>query len=467
MQSLSGTSSVIRHLVWSILLLFVIAASELQAQVSAAPASSDAQQKKELVQAWNLMHDTNSSYVLQDLIETWVIHDRNMVREILLSLINQKIVFRDSASAVDFNSLKYLVDDLIQHNRAAIIAQKRFGEHRLESLTIKSDSYEHTISDWVYLNKLLGEETCATILKKEYSYTDIQHPETDIATAPNFDVFLSAITPEVMVLSTLPADDARWYLSVFGNFGVEAINLPMWSRGTGVVGLRAKHKGLFLEKGRDYDLLSIHVGWEEPEFFSIPAGTGLENIFKEPKLVGTSSNIFLKALYNPNWNIPGGRYDEWGFEASIAVIPKGRYELSRRSPNQFYSIRNYITLSSKANRIWGLVDLGAGITWHDLDYLTKLSNNHLLKELEPTQYHYVPYFEAGVSQHWDLLQFALSGRVDYNLREHFGFLAWNARITVSDAFGIDFRYHRALPGEIPVWQSRDYIVISPIIHISY
>ena len=102
-----------------------------------------------------------------------------------------------------------------------------------------------------------------------------------------------------------------------------------------------------------------------------------------------------------------------------------------------------------------------------LDHMTKLSGNHLLKELEATQYNFIPYFEAGISKQWKLLQFSLGGRINYDLNEKFGFMSYNARVSITNSFGIDFRYHRAFPGALPVWQSRDYIVVSPIIHISY
>ncbi len=456
----------LRGIMWAVLLSCIIPPGTPAQQATTA---SGPLQRQRIEQAWNLMRDTTGEYVLNDMKETWIIHDKNVIREILLSLLNKNIVFTHSPASVPFNSLKSVIEDILETNRTIVIAQKRFGESKLENIKLKSDSYEYNIADYIYLRELLGK-TYDKVLAKEYSYSDytkVKSPEADMGSAANFDLYVSTLTPELMLLSTSPMNEGRWYISTFGNFGVDAINLPLWARGTATVGLRAKHRGIFLEKGRDYDLLSIHVGWEEPTNFSIPTGTALSNTFKQPKLVGSSSSIFLKALYNPNWNLPGGQYDEWGLEASISVIPKGPREFSRWLPVDFYTIRNYLTLSTKANQIWSLVDAGVGITWHDLDYISRISATNSVRELQPTKYNYVPYFEGGISQNWELLQFALSGRINYNLNEKFGFMAWNARVTITNSFGIDFRYHRAFPGSLPVWQSRDYMVISPIIHITY
>jgi hypothetical protein len=324
------------------------------------------------------------------------------------------------------------------------------------------------LEDSDYIRQLLGNDLYFTILGKQYPHeavTSERRPVHRSTYIPMIDMNLSAFTSEFQLFSVREEDSSRWYVSIFGNFGAEQINLPLWARGTGSVGVRVKHRSDNLPRSRDYDGLSIHLGWEEPANFSVPAGSPFQTVLKQPKLVGASSNVFFKMMYVPDWDLAEKGYFEGGLEASLAVIQKNRKEIPARLGMEFYSMKNYVTVSAAANQIANWIDAGAGVTVHDIYRLTRKSNAILLDPISQTTF-CSPFFELGISQQWDLLQFSLGGRFNWHPGGS-NYWAWNGRETITNSFGIDFRYHIATATTLADWQSKDYIVVSPIIHFSY
>jgi hypothetical protein len=157
---------------------------------------------------------------------------------------------------------------------------------------------------------------------------------------------------------------------------------------------------------------------------------------------------------------------QFNLEVALALQHKERYAAD--IPDTFYSIRNYATFSVYLQHA-GLFNFGAGLSWHDLYHLSRVTApGQPAFLIEPSSNNILPFLEIGISQEGEFLQYALSTQMNYNATLGYGFFIVKSLFMISNTVGIDLRYFKAVrTGNLPPWQYDSFIVLSPVIRINY
>ena len=402
--------------------------------------------------------------------EHWTISDQHVISEVLFELVN----FQGEGD-MNLNKIRHESDAFVKKNEQGLLrieCRKRSHDDEIE----KMDFYEMgndsqpvaSLSDYAFIRTVLGSTTYAKVRSNPTTHFDSRQGLA-------FDLYFHAMNPDIMLWSTLP-DSSRYYrVSAFGRLGDDYLDLPFWFQGTVVTGLRLAYvdNTSILDLDRDYTYYSLAVGVESPVNFSVVGGDDMpgNSPFKSRKIEGSGTGLYMKATFTP-WsklNLITKNYQEqlqFVAEGSVALQEKKLYAGS--IPDTFYSVRNYLTLAAYLKHV-SVFNFGAGITWHDVQHIYHYTpENEPLRRVEPSTNNFLPFLEVGISQDGSLLQYAITTQVNYSLTDNYGFFVVRSMFMLSNIFGFDLRYFKAIRSQgLPPWQYDNYLAISPIIRINF
>jgi hypothetical protein len=420
-----------------------------------------------------------------DITETWRVLDEDLIRDLVSQLLRVDAIIGKGCSFLSAGDRK-TIQTALYENRLTVICRRRYFDDQIGSLEIgvrdSPDIVPIEIEDWVYLSDLLGTDLYERLKTKDYRFASLTRPNFDRSKFYYYDILLHFLNPEVTFWSLRSGTDSRWSLSAFSILGDDYLDLPFWFKGTVVVGGKITFFDStgFRRSDRNQTKWSISVGWEGPINFRVDNSLSIA-MTKGRKLVGSGQNIHFGVTYVPSFNWPAIKrnsdgYLELGLTGSLKISEKRQNDFSADTPTSFYSVSNSVTVSGKLKHLFfGVLDLGGGISWHDLSLFErpKPDTDAKLKQQFRND-HYLPFLELAVSKEGGLLQYNISAQVNGNASRGdgsgpgYGFFVLKSSVTLSNAVGFDFRYFKCLkPANLPVWQCDDYIVFSPVIRINY
>jgi hypothetical protein len=402
--------------------------------------------------------------------ERWVILDQKLIKEVLVQLISNvsNAVASDSIEKILGNTQRLV--QYAQEGEVRIVCRKRYYDDEIEHIgfqRLRSSEVEYLggIEDFVLIKNALGEEMYNKLKGERYKerYSSVQ--------GRRYDLYFHALDPEIMLWSTLPTHE-WWRVSAVGKLGNDNLDLPFWFKGSIVAALKVSYIDDWTIRNKNYSAFSITAGIEEPINFSVPGDPkerSSNSLFKERKLHGSGSSVYLRATYTPYKKRSDqdiAQYIECNLEISLAVQEKEQYPIG--IPPIFYSIRNYITGSAHFHHL-GIFELGAGLTWHDLHHISRVPPPpKLIERVEPTKGNIVPFLEVGVAEEGNILHYAVSTQVNYNVSEGFGFFVVKSLFILRNTFGVDLRYFKSIrTGHLPPWHYDSYIAFSPVVRINF
>jgi hypothetical protein len=402
--------------------------------------------------------------------DEWTITDPQVISEVLFRLVNYQGI-----GSSDLSIFREHTADFVRKNDAGLLSikcRKRWSSSDIERMTFidaHADSVPlATLTDFAYISTVLMPATYAKVSRNPLNR--FSSPQGLL-----YDLYFHAENPEFLFWSTQPDSSKYYKLSFFGRLGNDNLDLPFWFKGTMVVGL---HLGYvdnisMLSKDRDYSLYGLYLGLETPINFAMsgkPSSSG-GSIFKSRLVEGSGNSVFFRATYTP-WsklNIITNNFEEqvqFLMEVSVALQEKRVYPAT--IPDQFYSVRNYLTLAGYLKHA-GLFNFGAGLSIHDSHWLTRYNpSDQPVVHLAPSTNNVLPFLEAGISQDGGLLQYAFTTQVNYNLSEKYGFFVFKSYLSLSNTFGVDVRYFKSFnSNNLPPWHYGNYLEVSPVVRINF
>jgi hypothetical protein len=404
--------------------------------------------------------------------ERWVIIEPRIIKEVLVKLME------NLPNAIASDVVKNIIADTLKIAQRAsegelrIVCRKRYYDDEIEQIRFERHHSSvaetlGTLEDFVLIENALGQEMYKKLKGERYKerFSSVQ--------GRRYDLYFHALDPEIMLWSTLPTHE-WWRVSAVGKLGNDNLDLPFWFKGSIVAALKVSYIDDWTIRNKNYAAFSITAGIEEPINFSVPGDPkerSSNSLFKERKLHGSGSSVYLRATYTPykkrdEFDLEIVQYIECNLEISLAVQEKEQYPIG--IPPIFYSIRNYITGSAHFHHL-GIFELGAGLTWHDLHHISRVPPPpKLIERVEPTKGNIVPFLEVGVAEEGNILHYAVSTQVNYNVSEGFGFFVVKSLFILRNTFGIDLRYFKSIrTGHLPPWHYDSYIAFSPVVRINF
>ncbi len=433
-------------------------------------ASAVAQANEELDRLYQRINVNTSPFDADK--ERWVIIDPRTIKEVLVQLMSNlpNTVAQDEVARILANSQR--LAQWASAGELRIVCRKRYYDDEIEQIKFErhqSSAIESlgVLEDFVLIENALGKQLYDKLKAERYKerFSSVQ--------GRRYDLYFHALDPEIMLWSTLPTHE-WWRVSAIGRLGNDNLDLPFWFKGSIVAALKVSYIDDWTIRNRNYTAFSITAGIEEPINFSVPGDPkerSANSLFKERKLHGSGSSVYLRGTYTPykrrdSLDLDIVQYLECNFEMSLAVQEKEQYPVG--IPPTFYSVRNYVTVSAHLHHL-GIFEVGVGLTWHDLHHISRVpSPPKLIERIEPTRRNVVPFIEFGVAEEGSVLQYVITTNANYNASEGFGFFVVKSLLVLRNTFGIDLRYFKAFrTGKLPPWHYDSYIAFSPLIHINF
>jgi hypothetical protein len=415
--------------------------------------------------------------------ETWFIGDRELVRDVISRLLARgavRDVHRNALSA----KARHNLTSLLNEDHVEVMCVRRFDREDIEKLVLFSpyapavtDSIA-PIGDKVILERILETELYNKIKAKSYPVNGTSERRVESQRQISFDLYLHLFNPHLMIWQDTqlipdapdsirrPIRQRRWAVSVFGQLGHDYLSLPSWYKSGMIGGLKLSYvdNTQYLMKDKDYENFSIWVGYDETINFSMPVSKpgSTNSFFKDRLLQGSGASLFARGTWIPRYDFPGeGQYLKLTVEGAVAITEKKGYGFG--VPDSFYSVRNYVSLRASLRHLLNLVDVGAGISWHDLHRIRQIPGPPAY--IEPTSNNFIPFVEIGISQDGSVLQYSVSSQMNFTT-EGYSFLVVKSQLMLGNWIGVDIRYFNGF-GSIPGWHYDNYIVLSPIFRINY
>lgn len=395
--------------------------------------------------------------------ETWSVTDVRVIREVLYQVRNSEQLSHQQTSP-----LPSLAE------RVEVICHKRLGDNEIEELHLchgdagRRDTL--VLKDPVLLRNILGDQLYVAV--RSLRGTGEDRFDRDLARMT--DLYLNPLRPTLLLWSTQPRSASTYYaLSGFGRLGNDALNLPFWFRGTMIGGLSLSHIDRpSAVRDPDFSHYRVRVGIEEPINFSVPQGPNPQrenSLFKDRRLEGSGSAVYLQGSYSPWTQVPFLGIDTAGFirlnaELSVAIEDKDAF--SPRLPETFYSIRNYVSLMAEVRRL-GIFNIGAGLTWHDIHHFSRDPVDNHASRIDPTQNNVLAALEFGIAEDGGVLQYDIKAGVHFSLSDGYGYLMVKPVLMISNIIGIEVTYFKAIrSSQLPGWHYDSYLSFAPVLRIN-
>jgi len=429
----------------------------------------------------------------EDIAETWEITDKELNRAIFSELFLHDALLKcgatDPVTAFERDSI---LKPLLYQDGLRIICRKRYYDDEIGSMEfhVSEKMRLAPLTDWVHISDLLGSTLYERIKKRDYAHVKLTRSTFGSREPSDFDLYLHASTAKVTFLfsggsisgmanSPAYAKD-RWAFSAFGKLGDDFIGLPFWFKGTMVGGAEVAYCDSlgFNRFDRDYKKSSVSLGVEVPINFVVEhkGRTKAGDVFRDRKLVGSSINLFIKGTLVPHHDFSNvsqraGKYFELSLQGSFSIRQRRQNDFPADTDSTFYSINNSITAAGALQHLANHLNVQAGVSWHDLNLFWRQKEDlkgEELRKLRPTKNNFLPFFQIGVGEDGKLLQYQIAAEYNRNITLGYGFFVFKALFLLSNTFGVDFKYFRALnAGNVPAWHYRSYLFLSPVLRINY
>jgi hypothetical protein len=396
--------------------------------------------------------------------ETWSVTDVRVIRELLYQIRNSDRLSRESTAPLPSTAEK-----------VEVICYKRLGDDEIDELRLcyGEGNLRDTLAvcDAVLLRRVLGDQLYMTV--RSLRGTGEDRFDRDLARVT--DLYLHPLRPSILLWSTQPRSASTYYaLSMFGRLGNDALNLPFWFRGSMIGGLSLAHIDRpSAVRDPDFAHYRVRFGIEEPINFSVPQSNtqpSENSIFRERRLEGSGTAVYLQGSYAPWTNVPFLGIDTAGFirlnlELSVAIEDKDTF--SPRLPETFYSIRNYVSVLAEVRRL-GIFNLGAGLAWHDIHHFARDPVDNHASRIDPTRNNLLASLECGIAEDGGVLQYDIKTSIHFSLTDGYGYLMVKPVLMISNILGIEVTYFKSIrASRLPVWHYDSYLVFAPILRINF
>lgn len=428
----------------------------------------------------NLEYNTTA---FNDLKNTWIITDPVFVREIYNRFI-VKNALRIKGVKPSMEVLELKSKDIYSGN-VFIDLRRRYYDNEIELLrfftearlekTDSSDYFFDPLTDFVYIQEVLGTELYNDLKKQFYSLNDITKEYYDTKSGFNFDIYLHFQRPELMFWSITTENRNKYLVSLMGRWGNDHISMPGWFHPEYVAGLKVDYVDYLLNNRKNSTYtgeIGIGIPAKQPQI-------GLENDNVGRKLFHTGTSFYLHFAGQPLGYL-------WEPLKDVEVKFTGLFTLNQLKSSdfginyltKFYSTRNYIDLFFKQKEILNFEDIGAmyagiGIAAYDIRYYALNPDKTKLEDLQQNQSGYFKQCivtEAGFEGEGGLLSHNISTQMMYNVANNYGYLGFKLYLMLTNTVGFDFKFFtsfRFTQKGLPFYRDDNYVVFSPVIRINY
>lgn len=418
-----------------------------------------------------------------DLKKIWVVTDPVYVREIF----NRFII----KNGLKLNGVKPTLEELenkskeIYRGNVFVELRKRYYDDEIEILRFfresklstqdTTDYFFDAITDFVYINEVLGNELYRDLKKQFYALNDLTKTFYDNKVAYNYDIYLHMLQPELMFWSLTTSNKNKYLFSLIGRWGNDKVSIPGWYFPDYVAGLKFTYIDSFVNN-RPNNAYVFEIGTGVP---ARQPALGYEYDEFGKRLYHTGPNFYFKLIGNPIRLY-------WKHLTDYEVSLEGFFTLSQMKASdfrinyltKFYSVRNYFVFFIKKKEManftdFGSLGLGAGFAFNDANYylldpdLTKLSSLDAGGKGKLTTSFVI---ESGLDGTGGLLNHSVNLHYNYNFTEKSGYFGVKLFFMLSNTIGFDFRYftsYRFTKSGLPFYRNDNYIVFSPVIRINY
>jgi len=419
----------------------------------------------------NLEYNT---IAFNDLKNKWVVSDPDLVRELFNRFVVNKAIRVNGKNV----NMQFILDRTKEIFDGSVIVnlRKRYYDNQIEyfafvSLNKKDSLYNKPLFDIVddgfYLRSIIGERLYEKLQKQTYFFSNVTKDEFNSKTGYYFDINLNLLNPEIMFWSTTSNAKNKYLVSVFGQWGSDAIYYPGWTFKQYFGGLQLTYYKELQPYSREY---SYKLGLGTGINTSVPYTSSLP---KKP-FFKSGDNVFIK-LSAASFSFVSDKLKNvyFDFEGMYSMNEYQKHDFGINKKTGFYSVRNFVSIKIKAINLFNLADLGMFETYFGFSF-----NDISKYQINPTQYKIINLekftdkfvnFGMGESKTGGLIQHKLQIITGYNPTGAYGYYGLKFSITISGIIGLDVRYYNSFGfDEIKYpWRKDSYLVFSPIIRINY
>ena len=326
----------------------------------------------------NLEYNTTA---FNDLKQQWIINDPVLIRDIYNKFV-VKDALRMEGDPVPFETIKEKSQQIYDGN-IEVFLRKRYYDDEIEYFAFmqtfpsnksKSHKFFDPVTDGFYLKDVVGKKLYEKLQGQNYHHSNVTKTQFNKKPGYYFDINLNLLNPEVMFWSSTSRERNKYLLSFFGKWGEDKIYLPGWNLGEYIGGFKVTYYRAINGDPKNYTY-SFYAG------IGAHAGKPLTGILNQPQtpVYKPGYSAYLKLSGNP-FKIFADKTVDYFFmdaEGSIALTDYDRGDFINNNvkiPADFYSIKNYYSVSLKKKKLFSLFDfgmfeIGANYAAHDLYHL--------------------------------------------------------------------------------------------------
>ncbi len=265
----------------------------------------------------------------------------------------------------------------------------------------------------------------------------------------------------------------KYLLSFFGKWGNDKIFMPGWAFNQYIAGISLAYYKQLSDKPREYTYrLSVGTGFEvnKPYESDLPEGdTRQSGRSLYLNLSGDPARLIFEDYKH--------LYLEIEMLATFADFKPKDYGYT--DTTDFYTLRNYFTVSIKQLNIVNLFDFGTleaaiGYSNYDISLMRVIPKHRELTDLSSGMPDYKKldnhiFGQIGIYRTGGLIQHHVTSTFGYNTSRKIFSVGLNLNFMLSNTFGFDIRYvnSNSTENRNTPWLSDSYLVFSPIFRINY
>ncbi len=419
---------------------------------------------------YNLEYNTSS---FDDIKNQWVITDPEIIRDLSNKFIAYNYV-RINGTTVNKQFIKNL-NNQIADGDIAIDLRKRFYDNEIEYFAFiqnNDDSLQNgepvfdPVLDGFYLQSIIGKEQYKELQNQGYFYTDVSKEEFSIKHGYNFDIYLDALSSNIMFWNTTSNRQNKYLLSFFGDWGNDNIHFPGWSLQQYFLGIQLTYYSKLPPDPRNY---SYYFKFGT----SLQTGVPYETTVPVNPFLKSGTNLYTKlsaSVFSKNFFVD--------MEGMVTLTDYAVSDFEFTSPTEYYSVRNFYSFGIRAIKMANLADFGdlefsLGIATHDLNNYEYDPAKGGIVDLIPQKdfmdrFNHFINGSIGVTKMGGLVQHKIDLFVGYN-PENYGYYGFSLNMMLSDTFGFDIRMSNAfgMDNVKYPWRMDSYLVFSPVFRINY
>ncbi len=410
-----------------------------------------------------------------DLKQQWIITDPEIVRDLVNRFIATNNV-RLNENKVDRKFLNFLSEQVSLGN-VSVILRKRYFDNEIEYfafIKFNNGSFEDiplifdAVLDGFYLETIIGKYKYNQLKEREYFFNDLTKKDFETRFGYNFDINLNLINSELMFWNTTSKGRNKYLVSLFGDWGNDAIHYPGWTMQQLFVGGKLTYYNNLPPTPRYYS-------------YALKFGTGLPT--NTPYVTAVPKTPFLQSGNSAYGGLSVAFLHNKIYVDLDGMMTFTDYSLSDydydfgQNPVDFFSLRNFFSLTVRALDLYNLSDFGdlnvsLGVATHDINkYQYNPGQGIVDKEPKKEFFDRFNHFvnaSVGITKEGGLIQHNIEFFVGYS-PDSYGYFGIKLQVMLSNTFGLDVRMHNSfgLDTDKYPWRMDSYLVFSPIIRINY